>query len=196
MPKFPTFRGKRILATLSHSSFCPTHPPHTQCEETNPDEPGSLSQQSSLWKNKDKNPSDSFWILMEPISKGEQEHRSLPQVLKSAPKSRDSSPRSPLKNSTMKMNLYFKSKLVRYSKMKAEEEVPSKQGTTGLFPSLVFSPQGPSWCWVYYRCSINTCDMNDLNKKRNFNVCFWGRRDFENRLVPINITETKNRFLG
>lgn len=118
----------------------PTHT-HTQCEETNPDEPGSLSQQSSLWKNKDKNPSDSFWILMGPISKGEQEHRSLPQVLKSAPKSWDSSPRSPLKNSTMKMNLYFKSKLVRYPEMKAEEEVPSKRGTAGLFPCLVFSPR-------------------------------------------------------
>lgn len=120
-----------------------SRPPHTQYEETNPDKPGSLSQQSSLWKNKDKNPSDSFWILMGPISKGEQEHRSLPQVLKSAPKSRDSSPRSPLKNSTMKMNLYFKSKLVRYPEMKAEEEVPSKQDTTGLFPPFVFSPPGP-----------------------------------------------------
>ena len=82
---------------------------------------------------------------MGPISKGEQEHRSLPQVLKSAPKSQNSSPRSPLKNSTMKMNLYFKSKLMRYPEMKAEEEVPSKRkwGTTGLFPSLIFAPPGP-----------------------------------------------------
>lgn len=92
-------------------------------------------------RTKTKTPSDSFWILMGPISKGEQEHRSLPQVLKSAPKSWDSSPRSPLKNSTMKMNLYFKSKLVRYPETKAEEEVPSKRGTAGLFPCLVFSPR-------------------------------------------------------
>lgn len=145
-------------------------------------------------KEQRQKPSDSFWILIGPISKGEQEHRSHPQVLKSAPKSRDSSPRSPLKNSTMKMNLYFKSKPVRYPEIKAEGEVLSKWGTTGLSPSLIFSPQGPSWCWAYYRCSINTCDMNDLKKKRNFKASFWIRQDFENRLVPINITETENRF--
>lgn len=86
---------------------------------------------------------------MGPISKGEQEHRSLPQVLKSAPKSWDSSPRSPLKNSTMKMNLYFKSKLVRYPEMKAEEEVPSKQaGHRRALPLPCLlpppGPQGPS----------------------------------------------------
>ena len=145
------------LTTLGHISFCPA----PQCDKTKPDKPGSPSQQSSLRKNKDK----IKWQLLN-INRAYQQgwaanSRSHPQVLKAVPKSPNSSHHSPLKNSTKKMNLYFKNKLLRWLEMKAEKEI-RKHHRTSLHSSSPLRAQ------AYYRCPINVCGMNDMKRKGMF----------------------------
>lgn len=125
MQKLPTNFLFFKLTTLGHVSFCPT----LQCDKAKPDNPGSPSQQSSLLKNKDK----IKWQLLN-INRAYQQgwtanSGSHPQVLKAVPKSPNSSHRSPLKNSTKKMNLYFKNKLLRWLEIKAEKEILKRHRT-------------------------------------------------------------------
>lgn len=113
------------LTTLGHVSFCPT----PQCDKAKPDTPGSPSQQSSRLKNKDK----IQWQLLN-INRAYQQgwaanSGSHPQVLKAVPKSPNSSRRAPLKNSTKKMSLYFRNKLLRWWEIKAEEETRNHHRT-------------------------------------------------------------------
>lgn len=123
------------LTTLGHVSFCPI----PQCDKSKPDNSGSPSQQSSLLKNKDK----IKWQLLN-INRAYQQgwaanSGSHPQVLKAVPKSPNSS-RSPLKNSTKKMNLYFKNKLLRWREIKAEKEILKHHRTTLHSSSALGAP--------------------------------------------------------
>lgn len=156
------------------SLFCPT----PQCDKTKPDKPGSLSWQSSLPENKDK----IKWQLVNINGANQQgwtgNSWSHLQVLKSVPKSPNSSHHFPLKNSTMRMNLYFRNKLLRCLEIKEEEETLKHHR---ILRHLSSPHQGPSWCQAYHRCSINVCGIDDVKssvlKSASEQECAWKQAD-------------------